>query len=72
MTKFLTGKITALAALLAGVSVLNGCETSAGKPEICKTSGGAVSRRCVEPQQKHRVHTKKKHVAVNEGSRSNY
>ncbi|WP_313531669.1 hypothetical protein [Shinella sp.] len=71
MTKFLTGKITALAALLAGTSVLSGCETSAGKPEICKTDAGVVNQRCVEPKPKPHQQTKK-HVAAKETGRSNY
>ena len=71
MTKFLTGKITALVAMLAGTAVLSGCETSAGKPEICNTNEGVVNQRCVEPKQKQ-PRQKKRHVSTSGEGKSNY
>lgn len=82
MTKFLTGKIAAMVAMLAGSMVITGCETTAGKPEICRTKGSSANQRCAKvntpkarPKAKANFKAKKKSaptVSLTNRNRSNY
>lgn len=61
MTKFLAAKMASLAMLISSAALISGCETSSGRPEICKT--GDRSARCAVVVKKKHVGKQKKHVA---------